>query len=910
MKPLFRKWRGLQVAAAVALATLSTQAAPAVKTLGGGPNLSGPSHVGSVNGDTLTVAKFNNPSGVAVDTNGSLLIADRSNNKIRKITKPGAADSLTSTFASRLPGPVALVVDPFDNVFVVTYSDGRLRKLSANASLLRNVSGLVKPTALALDAAGNVFVTELGGSIRRIAPDNSITTVFTGLNRPRGIAVLAGGLLAVSESGAHAIRTVNPTNGTSVVIAGGNTAGFNDGDGVTARFNQPHGLALAPNGTLVVADRLNHRVRLIDTLGTNHVVSTLYGLDRGQWPPSFAGWVDGPGGLNGTAVAREPAGLTVAKNGTVYVGELFWDLVRQATGTGLSSTNGTGNATNVVIIGTNIITIVGTNVISFGFESGEASSDFVGAAGQKFYAPVTLAPAPLQKVYSFQMSLSATGETGVALDPAESGFVPMVMKQLQEVNTNYNYSPPLVTTNIIGYIPIPPNYTFANSSINLLGLGWVERFKQTNLYDTTIQDLITYSIAQDTLFKSDQGRVVLGAYRLPIPAAATNGSSFRIALHNPSGTSDGVSHPVPLNVPTNGSLGAGAPNTIKRVTLASRPYVVGDSTPFRWFNAGDFGDNTLASTDVSELFQTVVYGLNRAIGDSDLFDAMDSSDGSSGTVPFGNDVSINSMTAGDGVLAVDDVFVTFRRSLDPTLKWFARYWSNGVRQVVETPNTLGSGFGIPAPAAAPWKSFPPAKSVSRPTASLTVSDTMTAPNAVLQLPVHLSLNDAYALRVMMLNLTVEALDGSPALVTPIQFQTAPTFRNPELSDSHGPNNFAAAWLDNAISGLSGDSTLAILTVRVPANAGPGAAYRIHFNHFSSSPNGLAAFDAHVPSALILLSDRSVSTWGDGIADAWRLRHFGSIYAPESALGADADGDGVINSIEYQNGTDPTDSTSN
>jgi hypothetical protein len=157
---------------------------------------------------------------------------------------------------------------------------------------------------------------------------------------------------------------------------------------------------------------------------------------------------------------------------------------------------------------------------------------------------------------------------------------------------------------------------------------------------------------------------------------------------------------------------------------------------------------------------------------------------------------------------------------------------------------------------------------------------------------------------------VEALDGSPAIVAPIQFQTALTFNAPELSDSHGPNNYAAAWLTNGITGLSGEATLAFLTVTVPGNAGPGAAYRIHFGHFSASPNGLALFDTHVNNALILLSDRSASTWDDGIADAWRLRYFGSIYASEGAPGADADADGVINSVEYQNGTDPTDSNSN
>ena len=924
MNIMSRKWRGFRpsvagrVALAIAVSALAAQAAVQVKTLGGGPNQSGNARNGSANGETLNYAKFNVPSGVAADTNGNLYVADKANNKVRKITQAGAASSLTSTFATGLRAPVGVAVDRSNFIYVVSQGDGKLRKYASNGELVKTVNGLVSPTALALGATGEVYVTELRGTVKRVGLDGTKTLIASGFSSPRGLAVLDNTRLVVSASGDNAIFTVerNPTGTNDIpprLIAGGNGAGFNDGPGLSAQFNQPYGVAVAPNGQIVVADRKNHRVRVIDTHVTNSVVSTLFGVDKSHWAKTFPGWSDGDAS---TASAREPVGVIVDNNGTVFDTEVSWHLIRQATGGGLTATNGTGNTTNVVVInGTNYV-VVGTNVISFGFEqipgeSVEATSDFVGAAGQKFYAPITMTIAPGQRVYSFQMSLSATGETGVVLDPSEAGFVSMVDRQLQEVSTNYFYNPPLVTTNIIGYIAIQPNYTFANASINLLGIGWIERFEQTNLYDTTIQHLFSYSIAQDRLFKADQGQVVIGAYRLPIPITATNGSSFRIALHNPSGTADGISQPVAFSVPTNGSLGAGAPNTIRRVTLGSRPYIVGDSTPFRWFNAGDFGDNKLASTDVSELFQTVLYDLNRAIEDSDLFDSMDSSDGSSGTVSMGNDVSINGVTQGDGILAVDDVWVTFRRSLDPTLKWFARYWSNGVRQAVEVPNTLTGGFGSPAPlaAAAPAKRLTRAKSVARPAASLTLSDSAATPNAVLQLPMRLGLEGADPLRVMMLNVTVEALDGSPAIVAPIQLQTAPTFRNPELSDSHGPNNYAAAWLDNTVVGLSGDSTLAILTVQVPANAGPGAAYRVHFNHFSGSPNGLAIFDSHTRDGLILLSDRSASTWNDGIADEWRLRYFGSIFAAESSPGADADGDGVINSAEYQNGTDPTDSLS-
>ena len=86
--------------------------------------------------------------------------------------------------------------------------------------------------------------------------------------RPFGVAVAPNGTVYVADRANHRIRAIDPTTGQVTTFAGNGTAGFADGPSATAQFNGPTGVPVAPDGTIYVADFDNHRIRKITRLDT------------------------------------------------------------------------------------------------------------------------------------------------------------------------------------------------------------------------------------------------------------------------------------------------------------------------------------------------------------------------------------------------------------------------------------------------------------------------------------------------------------------------------------------------------------------------------------------------------------------------------------------------------------------
>ncbi len=581
------------------------------------------------------------------------------------------------------------------------------------------------------------------------------------------------------------------------------------------------------------------------------------------------------------------------------------------------------------------------NVISFGFANNEeASSDFVASPGQTFYSPVTLSLLPNTSIYGLAFALTATNggaNPGPAITSGAFSFKSMLMKPILGV-TPVLYEPiPVAMFVGTNFTPVtlsdPTNFAsmlVTNTANNLLGVGWLERAGKTNLFDTTSQDLIKFSMAHDTMFLEGGNKIIVGGYSFQVPITATNGQTYQIQIGRQSANSDGIGAPgsdVYVSAPTNGSLAGGLPlNALKQVTVGQRKYVAGSVYPFRWFNAGDFGSNSIVISDVMQVFQSAIYGLNSPPAGSDFFDAMDSCGGTyvdlgHGYLEFnsyisgpaalnplfdGNDSSIDQIAFGDGQLDVCDVYVTFRREVDGSRTLFRRFWNNGVR-VAETAPNVSAHLAAHALAATVQPKVT-SNSTTPPKVIFAADVIPGSAGSPVTIPITATIFGNYPLRVLMFNLTVEPLDGSPALTTPVQFASAidSIIGAPYSTDQKGNGNYSAVWLTSANAGLTGAVTIGNLTINIPAGASSNAAYAVHFDHASASPNGLASFPKQTLTGLITLSSRTNSSYGDGIPDSWRLRWFGTannnIYNYNATNSAS--GDGISNWKKFVAGVDP------
>jgi len=185
------------------------------------------------------------------------------------------------------------------------------------------------PMGLSAGADGSLYIADTQNQqIRKISPEGIVSTVnchpdgggTLSLQNLGGVVVSAEGILYIAD--ANTIYKLLPS-GRITVFAGGEE-GYEDGQGKLAKFNQPSRLALGSDGTLYVADELNHRIRKITPQG---LVSTVAGSENG--------FEDGTV-LN--AKFAFPTGITVGSDGTLFVADMGNNRIRKISTSGVVST--------------------------------------------------------------------------------------------------------------------------------------------------------------------------------------------------------------------------------------------------------------------------------------------------------------------------------------------------------------------------------------------------------------------------------------------------------------------------------------------------------------------------------------------------------------------------------------------
>lgn len=310
----------------------------AVTTLAGRPG-----EPGSADGSGRE-ARFRSPSGVAVDCAGNVYVADTGNHVVRKISTAGPVTTLAGKAelksgamvggfadgkgaAAKFRAPRGVAVDGAGNVYVADTDNAVVRKVlpdgtvktlagSAGNAGFANGTGAVarfsSPQFVAVDAGGNVYVTDAGNQVvRKITPYGLAATVTNGLARfasPRGIAVNRQGNILVADNDAQTVSRIAAKGGVSVLAGSPSCQGSADGAAAVARFYRPCGV-LSDGPRLLVTDSFNQTLRTVSSEGA---VATLAGR---------AGATGGSDGTGTNATFFWPAGAARDRAGNSVVAD-------------------------------------------------------------------------------------------------------------------------------------------------------------------------------------------------------------------------------------------------------------------------------------------------------------------------------------------------------------------------------------------------------------------------------------------------------------------------------------------------------------------------------------------------------------------------------------------------------------
>ena len=400
-------------------------------------SFSGLPQTAGFNGDGIpaSVALLNNPSGVAVLSNGDVFISDTGNHRIRYV--PSSSGFISTLAGSGVAGyngdginaniallnsPIAVAVLENGDVYFSDTDNNRLRLITISSSLISTIAG----------------------TGTRGFNGDGILAKNAQLNTPTGIAVLSNGDVFFADTDNLRVRLVSASTGLISTLAGTGESGFN-GDGIvaqSAKVSSPVGVAVRPNGDVYFSDYFNNRIRLV-TAATGLIYSITSGLN-------------------------DPRGISVRSDGSVYYSQ-FWNtnVVRIVSATGSVSTVAGADAAG--FNGNGILATAALLKSPYGVATSSNGGLFIADAGNhivRFVTPPVLTPSP-SAVATFSAVASPYCVASLYRPLPRTDLVGTLMGNAWYPGTSLPSTSETACRQACCDAPICDAYTFASSELQL-----------------------------------------------------------------------------------------------------------------------------------------------------------------------------------------------------------------------------------------------------------------------------------------------------------------------------------------------------------------------------------------------------------------------------------------------------------